>query len=1050
MGAVISKLDRYQKLLNADLTSAYPVCRARTKTCKQVMSDNILVLGSGGREHAIAWKLSQSLKVQHVYVTPGNAGTCECGKISNIDLDINDHEAVVEWCTKHDINTVVVGPEAPLADGISDLLNKNGVPCFGPGALASKIEASKHFAKEFMKRWDIPTARFQTFTDVTEAEHFIRNASFRALVVKASGLAAGKGVIVASDEDEACKAAQDILHAQLFGSAGNTVVIEELLEGEEISCLAFTDGVTLEMMPPVQDHKRLDEGDQGPNTGGMGAYCPCKLVSASELVLIKSKILQKTVDGLREEGKLYQGVLYAGIMLTKDGPKVLEFNCRFGDPETQVLLPMMESDLYDIICACINGQLHTVTPKFYDNKYAVAVVLVANGYPNKYKKGIEIKGIDKVQRELGQTVFHAGTRLSLAGHQILTNGGRVLAVVAVDSSLVKAVDEALKAADLVDYDGKFFRRDIAKKALNRSLTYSSSGVNITAGNALVDQIKQIVNQTHRSGCATGIGMFGAAFDLKSEGFIDPLLVSGTDGVGTKLKIAQQSNKHSTIGIDLVAMCVNDILCHGAEALFFLDYFACGNLDVSVASEVIRSVANGCQEAGCALIGGETAEMPGMYGSGEYDLAGFAVGAVERLHYLPQVLHIHPGDHVIGLASTGLHSNGFSLVRRIVKDGNYSYGDKCPFDVDKTLGDVLLTPTKIYVKPVLSLLKLTKVKAIAHITGGGLPGNVTRVLPDGVCVELDANSWQIPPVFSWIAKEGNVDTHEMSRTFNCGIGLVFIVDQQEAPQTICDKLRTFGCETWLIGHVLKQEMGQKKVIIKHLDVALERDHSTSNDPLQSNVNGLTAPSPTKCIQKKRVAILISGSGTNMKALIDSTQNSGSVSSSEIALVISNKAGVKGLSLAQEAGIPTQVISHKDYKNRESFDSAIHEALTEHKIDIVCLAGFMRILTGGFVRKWHGRMLNVHPSLLPSFKGSNAHEQVLASRVRLSGCSVHFVAEEVDAGAILIQEAVPVYPDDTVETLSERVKMAEHQAFPRAMELVASGKAVLGDDGYIQWK
>jgi phosphoribosylformylglycinamidine cyclo-ligase len=310
------------------------------------------------------------------------------------------------------------------------------------------------------------------------------------------------------------------------------------------------------------------------------------------------------------------------------------------------------------------------------------------------------------------------------------------------------------------------------------LTYAQSGVDIDAGEALVEAIKPLAKSTARAGADAALGGFGGLFDLKAAGFKDPLLVAGTDGVGTKLKVAIDSGIHETVGIDLVAMSVNDIVVQGAEPLFFLDYFATGKLDVALATEVVKGIADGCRQAGCALIGGETAEMPGLYARGDYDLAGFAIGAVERERVLPR-RDMAEGDVVLGLASAGLHSNGFSLVRRIVAESGLGYDSPAPFAKGDTLGRALLTPTKIYVKSTLALIRGGDVKGFAHITGGGLTENVPRVVPDDLDIEIDLGAWRLPPVFQWLAKMGGIDEREMLRTFNCGIGMIAIVPTKHA-------------------------------------------------------------------------------------------------------------------------------------------------------------------------------------------------------------------------------------------------------------------------------
>ena len=342
--------------------------------------------------------------------------------------------------------------------------------------------------------------------------------------------------------------------------------------------------------------------------------------------------------------------------------------------------------------------------------------------------------------------------------------------------------------------------------------YAEAGVDIDAGNALVDRIKPLAKATARAGADAGLGGFGALFDLKAAGFRDPILVSTTDGVGTKLKVAIDANTHNTVGIDLVAMCVNDLIVQGAEPLLFLDYFATGKLHVDAAAQVIAGIAEGCKQAGCALVGGETAEMPGMYGAGDYDLAGFAVGAAERDRILPRE-EIVAGDVVLGLASSGVHSNGFSLVRKLVAQEKLAYDAPAPFDPSRTLVDALLTPTRIYVRAMLQALKQDLVKGMAHITGGGLLENIPRVLPPGVGVTLDATSWQAPPVFGWMAKVGSIDATEMARTFNCGIGMAVIVAADKA-ESAAQILRDAGETVYRIGHVTPRIAGRETVHLEN--------------------------------------------------------------------------------------------------------------------------------------------------------------------------------------------------------------------------------------------
>ncbi len=331
-----------------------------------------------------------------------------------------------------------------------------------------------------------------------------------------------------------------------------------------------------------------------------------------------------------------------------------------------------------------------------------------------------------------------------------------------------------------------------------SMTYRAAGVDIDAGDALVERIKPLARATSRAGVMGGLGGFGAVFDPKAAGYNDPILVSATDGVGTKLRIAIDTGLHDTVGIDLVAMCVNDLVVQGAEPLFFLDYFATGKLSVEQATRVIAGIAEGCSRAGCALVGGETAEMPGMYGEGDYDLAGFSVGAAERGTLLPQ--GVAPGDALIGLASSGVHSNGFSLVRRIVETTNAGWATPSPFSAG-TVAQALMEPTRIYVKSLLALHRAGLLKAAAHITGGGLPGNVPRVLPDRTRAVIDAGRWTLPPVFAWLARTGDVAAEEMLRVFNCGLGMVAVVSDAAAARVV---LEGHGETVFDIGHIEAHE------------------------------------------------------------------------------------------------------------------------------------------------------------------------------------------------------------------------------------------------------
>lgn len=421
----------------------------------------VLVIGGGGREHTLVWKLAQSKKVTKLYAAPGNPGMKDLAEC--VDLDIADLDGLADWAEKHAIDLTVVGPEAPLVAGIVDVFKARGLTIFGPSAKAAEIEGSKIFSKELMEKYGVPTAFFKVCDNLADARAFVEEKG-APIVIKADGLAAGKGVVVAMTKDEALAALDEMMGAHKFGSAGNRVVIEEFMEGEEASLLAFTDGKTIVPMLAAQDHKRVNDGDQGPNTGGMGAYCPAPVMTDALKEKTVKEVLRPIVDALAKEGRPYSGCLYAGLMIKGDSVKVVEFNARFGDPETQVVLPLLKSDLAEIMVACANG---TLTPDLveWSDKAAVCVVMASGGYPASYKKGIPITGLKAANAMDDVVVFHAGTREE--DGKILTNGGRVLGVTAVADDIPSAQQKAYDAVDKIHFDGAHYRQDIAWRALRR-------------------------------------------------------------------------------------------------------------------------------------------------------------------------------------------------------------------------------------------------------------------------------------------------------------------------------------------------------------------------------------------------------------------------------------------------------------------------------------------------------------------------------------------------------------------------------------------------------
>lgn len=422
---------------------------------------NVLILGSGGREHALAWKIAQSPQVERLYCAPGNpgiAGVAQC-----VPLGVNDFEALIAFAKEHAVDLTVVGPEDPLARGITDRFAEAGLMVFGPTAAAARLESSKVFAKEFLQRHGIPTAAYAEFDSFDAAVAYIE-AQGAPLVVKADGLAAGKGVVVALDTATAVEAVREMMVGRVFGDAGARVVVEECLFGEEASILAFSDGTTVVPMAASQDHKPVFDGDQGPNTGGMGAYSPAPVVTDALMAEICRTILEPAIRGMREDGTPYMGVLYAGLMMTTSGPKVIEFNCRFGDPETQVVLPRMKTDLVSALLACCRGELDRLPLEWHEGA-CVSVVMASGGYPRDYAKSKVITGIDAAERLAGVTVFHAGTKVQDGA--LVTNGGRVLNVTAAGAGIREAIDAAYDAVGCIQFEGAHYRRDIGGKALKR-------------------------------------------------------------------------------------------------------------------------------------------------------------------------------------------------------------------------------------------------------------------------------------------------------------------------------------------------------------------------------------------------------------------------------------------------------------------------------------------------------------------------------------------------------------------------------------------------------
>ncbi len=721
----------------------------------------VVVVGGGGREQAIAWACRRH---DHVVTLVAS--------LDELDLD--------------DVDLVIPGPESALVAGVADRCAAAGVACFGPTADLARLESSKGWARQLAASLGIPGPAFARFegADVDGARQWWRDLG-RPVVVKLDGLAAGKGVTVPLDDAETEAAIR---------AAGAPFVLEERMAGPECSLLALCDGTTARALPLAQDHKRIGDGDTGANTGGMGAYAPAPV--DVDVDLLVATFVQPVLDHLRAAGTPYVGVLYAGLMLTAAGPRLVEYNVRFGDPEAQAVLPLLRSDLVALATACVEGDLSSMAIEV-DPGAACTVVAAAPGYPASPSVGAEVS-IGELPP--GALLFPAG----LAGG--VATGGRVLAVTGLGGDLAAARAVAYDAIDRVRFEGMQVRRDIGWRAPGAALaSYAAAGVDIDEGNRAVDRMRAAVERTHGSEVVRGVGSFGGVFSAKAIAALeDPVLVASTDGVGTKVELAARLGRVGSVGHDIVNHCVGDVLVQSATPLFFLDYLAASVLDADLVAAVVTGMAEACEAAGCTLLGGETAEMPGVYAPGAFDVAGTMVGVAERAALLPRG-DVAVGDVLIGVASSGPHTNGYSLLRDVFR---WAPMEVTPAGMDRPLGDALLEPHRSYLPVLRGALSGGRVKALAHITGGGLPENVPRVLPGGVDAEITLGSWPVPPLFRLVEElTPRLGVVERYRTLNMGVGMVVVC----ARDAVAEVQAAIPEPTWVIGRLVTSEPGRRPAV-----------------------------------------------------------------------------------------------------------------------------------------------------------------------------------------------------------------------------------------------
>lgn len=724
----------------------------------------VVVLGGGGREQAIRWACEQH----------GHAVSL----LSNL-----------EGVTADNTHLVIPGPEAALVGGAADECERRGIPCFGPKAALARIESSKGFARHLADSLGIPGPRYARFEqgEHDEALHFFAECGY-PVVVKQDGLAGGKGVAVPDTAAETETAIRSMAELGPF-------VLEERMTGPECSLLALCDGVGAVALPLAQDHKRLCEGDMGPNTGGMGAYAPAPVPHDTKELL--ATFVQPVLEYFAEAGTPYVGVLYAGLMLTASGPRLIEYNCRFGDPETQAVLPLLKDDLAELAVAATRGELHNHTLRLNDGA-ACTVVAAAPGYPTTPETGARLTLSDF------STADHATHALS-GPNAILfpagvadgrTAGGRVLAVTGLGKTLAAARTAAYRGIGGVSFPNMHVRRDIGWRAPGAMFrSYAEVGVDIDEGARAVANMKASVERTLGPDVLRGVGSFGGVFSARPIlERNDPVLVASTDGVGTKVELAARLGKVRGVGADIVNHCIDDVLVQSARPLFFLDYIAASVLDADMVAEVVTGMAEACEASGCALLGGETAEMPGVYNEGAFDIAGTLIGVAEHSEILPRLDDMSAGDVLIGVASSGPHTNGYSFLRKLFE---WAPMDITPPGFETTLGDALLEPHRSYLDLLTPALRSGKVHGLAHITGGGLLENLPRVLPAGLDATVHLGSWPRSPLFTLIAELATgVDTHELYRMLNMGIGMVVICRAADAAEV----QGLIGEATWRIGEL----------------------------------------------------------------------------------------------------------------------------------------------------------------------------------------------------------------------------------------------------------
>mmetsp|Transcript_102720 Transcript_102720/g.296944 ORF Transcript_102720/g.296944 Transcript_102720/m.296944 type:complete len:1772 (-) Transcript_102720:74-5389(-) len=1084
-------------------------CYGVSSAASTVMT-SVLVIGHGGAEHALAWKLSQSHDVGCVYVAPGNGGVAHAAHhhgqnfaatgddaegysghshaapLVPVDVPLTPphFKEVKDFCKERHIALAVVGQETLLREGLADELRGAGVPTFGPSRAAAEIESSQQFSKSFLERCGVPMAAAPP-QESTAAE-------------------------------------------------------------PEVSVLAFSDGTRFMLLPAaVQDQKRANDDERGPVTEGMGAFAPSSAVDKDVLQRIQAEIVQPIFDRLQKEERPFVGCLHVELVITADGAKLIALRSCMGDPVAQAALPLLDANLFEVLANCAGGRLRedaalAVRP----NLSVVAVVMASAGYPNtpagSYRRNA-ITGLERALCVPGAHVFHTGTTVEettvdssnsgrrrsmslqrglstsltpggyvpMLAHRVSTSGGRVLTVAAVARSLHEARERAYVGVRAINFEDAWYRHDIAALAstypagmLGRTgsgdsmekvpvsptstmagpetceFTYRAAGVDSAACDAALKSFEPLLRKTWAGDedTSTPVGVRGKTCQIgaTADGWT---LVSGANALGTKLKIACTVGDFSTLGIDVVALCVNDIAARGAKPLFFHEHFSIEKLDAHQAIQLVTSVSDGCLEAGCKFLEAGMAELPGVFAGTGFDFVGFGVGIAEKGSLLPRMEDMAEGDFVIGLPASGLHSNGYSLVRAVIRAAGLQYSQAAPFDPTRSLGEALLPATRIYVKSVLALARAGLIKGAAQVAQGGLEHCLDSTLPRHLQAQLRADTWELPAELRWLAAVGKVPLAEISSTFNCGLGMVFVVgaDKKDEAMKLLGELHE---EPAIVGKLqtCPPSRGSAKVVVDGAQAAwLMLPELGVSLPFPQVLSSLQDPST---VSRRRVLVVAGDEDiTPIPALLRVTQLPASagfvvgvaaVRPDVKAMEIAKSARLKAITLGDGALASTDFFCEgldeapaeagaggEDGAGATSFSgdfcTALEKAMADLQAEMVVLLDDVdpSNLTRPFLQRHMGKVLIAHASLLPAFAQRSPIPAALKAGVCITGCTISFAVPQGSGGSFfgpqVLQEHVRIATADTATSLRRRlVEQCLAPVLPRAVQLVASGSVALRQD------